>query len=1040
MDVVRNNGVITILTLQSQACLAKGTRLALYDGSEINVEDVKKGDLLLGPDGGPRKAFNIVDGKERLYRIKVAHSKDVLRVTPNHILALHRSKDGSNSYHGRSADDQRRAWEERFGRLPILDSEPGDPAQPRFKTHRVPDFITALKKAIVWMLDVDRSEKSQKSVRNVLNGTTAIKQMFLTYTVEFTAASGSREWYTFAWGNPSRETLKGHPNHPPVFYKSKEDAHAAAVAKSRELRRSGDETLYNLRERYLEKSTANTTRGSCRIDEAFPRMRLRWYSGGRNPYIAVTAVKDEVTHGRSFEFPGFPDEEFEDHIPEDDVPDVSVDDAYEYVEMTAADFAALNKYEKTKHRLYRPPPFEYPEQDVPVDPYFLGLWLGDGDRRATSIYSNHEQEVCDFLAAYAAELDLHFVHHGSLKYSIVGRTSVGRRPMPAAQAPSLPQKHRDEMVRRFTILGRRFDSGWKIVDEDGSGTATWHAPRDVLDMNVQSLLHDEQPIRSAYTTVKRPGNASVEQPRRRHRSTDVVADSEDLELFSRSSSLPVRQNVAAASEPEDDIYGATPVRQLPPEPVNRSSSSLPAFEDIGRVREPEEDIYGATPERQLSPETEVSPNARLLRKNIVAFTSDIVSDKVEPVVRVDEVYDSDVSGESVVDLTMTSSPKLPVVDLPPRRLVDLTVDSSQPESRTYEIIPDDPLFQLQSDTDFMSQIGDADIPVETVEESQFNQVFDMIGFDDDDAAGLDDVQSESEDDDEARDDGTQMRRSQQSRVRSGRRVYGDLDHDEQELLVEQIMPAQENRTSGVNTLLLEMDRLGLIHKGPKGAAGDKKHIPEAYMKNSRAVRLAVLAGLLDTDGSYKMGKHGNAMFVFAQSKRWHSRLFQDTAMLARSLGFTVSVSEYMSKPNHLVKTSNPVMRALITGDLKEIPTLLHRKIALERLHVPTRDCGIISIELEDEETEWYGFRVDKDQLYLRHDHLVLHNSGFEESMVSVLISVLIPRRRRRRRLESTQIRVDADSSRCRFESTSTRRVCVDSSSRPVDGRRLTHVD
>ncbi|OXB40064.1 pre-mRNA-processing-splicing factor 8 [Cryptococcus neoformans] len=41
---------------------------------------------------------------------------------------------------------------------------------------------------------------------------------------------------------------------------------------------------------------------------------------------------------------------------------------------------------------------------------------------------------------------------------------------------------------------------------------------------------------------------------------------------------------------------------------------------------------------------------------------------------------------------------------------------------------------------------------------------------------------------------------------------------------------------------------------------------------------------------------------------------------------------------------------------------------------------INSIELEEEPTKWSGFVVDKDSLYLRYDYLVLHNSGFEESM------------------------------------------------------------
>jgi pre-mRNA-processing factor 8 len=64
--------------------------LLRYDGSEVAVEDVVEGDLLLGPDGGPRRAFNIVNGTDRLYRLKMDAGKEDLVVTPNHILVLHR--------------------------------------------------------------------------------------------------------------------------------------------------------------------------------------------------------------------------------------------------------------------------------------------------------------------------------------------------------------------------------------------------------------------------------------------------------------------------------------------------------------------------------------------------------------------------------------------------------------------------------------------------------------------------------------------------------------------------------------------------------------------------------------------------------------------------------------------------------------------------------------------------------------------------------------------------------------------------------------
>ncbi|KAK7753472.1 pre-mRNA-splicing factor 8 [Diatrype stigma] len=77
-----------------KACLAKGTMLLRYDHTQVAVEDVVEGDLLLGPDGGPRRAFNIVSGKDYLYRIKMGGDKEDLVVTPNHILVLHREKSG----------------------------------------------------------------------------------------------------------------------------------------------------------------------------------------------------------------------------------------------------------------------------------------------------------------------------------------------------------------------------------------------------------------------------------------------------------------------------------------------------------------------------------------------------------------------------------------------------------------------------------------------------------------------------------------------------------------------------------------------------------------------------------------------------------------------------------------------------------------------------------------------------------------------------------------------------------------------------------
>ncbi|KAG9252809.1 putative pre-mRNA processing splicing factor [Emericellopsis atlantica] len=98
-DVIQAlGGVETIL----EHTLFKATGFPSWEGlfweKAFAVEDVKEGDLLLGPDGGPRRAFNIVSGQERLYRIMMESLEEDLVVTPNHILVLHKSTGPADDY------------------------------------------------------------------------------------------------------------------------------------------------------------------------------------------------------------------------------------------------------------------------------------------------------------------------------------------------------------------------------------------------------------------------------------------------------------------------------------------------------------------------------------------------------------------------------------------------------------------------------------------------------------------------------------------------------------------------------------------------------------------------------------------------------------------------------------------------------------------------------------------------------------------------------------------------------------------------------
>lgn len=84
--------------------------------------------------------------------------------------------------------------------------------------------------------------------------------------------------------------------------------------------------------------------------------------------------------------------------------------------------------------------------------------------------------------------------------------------------------------------------------------------------------------------------------------------------------------------------------------------------------------------------------------------------------------------------------------------------------------------------------------------------------------------------------------------------------------------------------------LGLIHD-PAHSTHGRKHIPPMYLRASRAQRLALLQGLIDTDGTI-CGKRGCATFC-----NTNLELAQQVRELVRSLGVKAGWSEGRSKLN-----------------------------------------------------------------------------------------------------------------------------------------------
>lgn len=165
---------------------------------------------------------------------------------------------------------------------------------------------------------------------------------------------------------------------------------------------------------------------------------------------------------------------------------------------------------------------------------------------------------------------------------------------------------------------------------------------------------------------------------------------------------------------------------------------------------------------------------------------------------------------------------------------------------------------------------------------------------------------------------------------------------------------RHGRRKGRNLLLAQMQEMGVI---------GNKHIPHEYLANSRKVRLEVLAGLIDGDGS-----PSRAGFEFSSTIE---SVADGVCFLARSLGF----SAYKAKRTTKCQTGASCVsfRVSISGDCQAIPTRIERKKPRKR--TMNKDVLVHGIKVEQVGFgDYYGFEIDGDKLFLLGDFTVTHNT------------------------------------------------------------------
>lgn len=150
-----------------------------------------------------------------------------------------------------------------------------------------------------------------------------------------------------------------------------------------------------------------------------------------------------------------------------------------------------------------------------------------------------------------------------------------------------------------------------------------------------------------------------------------------------------------------------------------------------------------------------------------------------------------------------------------------------------------------------------------------------------------------------------------------------------------------------------------------GVGSADKFVPDEYRTASPRMRLEVLAGLLDTDGSH----NGVGGYDFISKS---PRLAADVAFLARSVG--LAVSEAASRKSCQTGASGDYHRVSISGDTQIIPCRVKRKKAPRRLQKKNWLVSGFTVEPVGD-GDFYGFTLSGDHLYLTADFTVHHNSG-----------------------------------------------------------------
>jgi replicative DNA helicase len=166
----------------------------------------------------------------------------------------------------------------------------------------------------------------------------------------------------------------------------------------------------------------------------------------------------------------------------------------------------------------------------------------------------------------------------------------------------------------------------------------------------------------------------------------------------------------------------------------------------------------------------------------------------------------------------------------------------------------------------------------------------------------------------------------------------------------------------------------LQHYGLHGKKSEDKFIPEEYMRATRAERLDLLRGLMDTDG-WVEGDGGTA--VYSSSSK---QLALDVQKLVRSLGGWSSIKEKFPTYTYKGEKKQGKVNYLVNVRIEDNPFSLSRKKDAMKNRKNIRTASILSVKMIDAD-EATCITVSHDSsLFITRDYIVTHNTLFATTL------------------------------------------------------------